>query len=228
MFYKHYNFFLANEYELSSRKIFFSGNQHKKHCNDSYDNRVELRFRRSELVPDILDYPPKNYLIVEYPTGVRAKLGNTLTPTEVQYKPKVIWPANKRFLYTLIMTDADVPSRNDPNRMEVRHWFVVNIPGSNIKKGQTVIEFIGSAPDPNTGKHRYSFLVFKQSSRIVTDLYVADDTSTDQSPRLSGSVRETINQYNLGRPLFGNFYLAPYDDTAIKIRDQIGIPIQNN
>lgn len=231
---------IASEYGLSAvKEILKFGNWNYPFCyvtgkriqlicillnnNKLNQNRVKSRFQRYKIVPDAIDYSPGKYLIVVYPTGIRAQLGNVLTPTQVQYKPEVIWPANKNLLYTLIMVDPDVPSREN-QQFEVCHWMVVNIPGNDLSKGQTVIEFIGSGPDPNSGKHRYTFLVFKQSRRIFTDLYVGDNKLTDQSPRLSGSVRQTIDEYNLGKPIYGNFYLAEYDSTSIIIRDQLGIP----
>lgn len=67
------------------------------------------------------------------------------------------------------MTDPDAPSRADPNFREVRHWLVVNIPGTDVTKGDTIVEFIGSGPPEGTGLHRYTFLVYKQSNKLNYD-----------------------------------------------------------
>lgn len=193
----------------------------------SNQNDISSIFRRSEIVPDLIDVPPRKYLNVIFPTGVKANLGNVLTPTLVRYKPQVKWSADKHSLYTLLMVDPDFPSRNAEMKKEIRHWLVVNIPGNKIALGQTVYEYIGSAPDPETNYHRYVFLVFKQTSKIFTDEYVADNTSTDQQGRLINKTRDLIRQYNLGDPIYGNFYQAEYDPTADIIRDQIGMPIEH-
>lgn len=67
------------------------------------------------------------------------------------------------------MTDPDAPSRKNPTFREVRHWTVVNIPGNNLSKGETIIEFIGSGPPVGTGLHRYIFLLYKQNGQLNVD-----------------------------------------------------------
>lgn len=39
-----------------------------------------------------------------YDSGVRAELGNVLTPTQVQNQPTVTWPTEDGALYTLILS----------------------------------------------------------------------------------------------------------------------------
>lgn len=31
------------------------------------------------------------------------------------------------------------------------HWLIVNIPGKNIKDGETIVEYKGDEPPPSTG-----------------------------------------------------------------------------
>ncbi|KAL5283911.1 PEBP1 family protein [Megaselia abdita] len=188
-------------------------------------NYVVNSFSKAGIVPDVISVAPTKYLHVKFPTGVEAQLGNILTPTLVQYKPHVTWKAQKGALYTLLFADPDVPSRSDKSMGEVRHWMVVNIPGNKVDKGQTVFEYIGSAPDPGSGFHRYVFLVFKQNSWINTNEYYADDTSTDQQGRFMTKARQLMQMYNLGKPIYGNFYEAEFDPTAIIVREKLGVPI---
>ena len=54
--------------------------------------------------------------------------------------------------------DPDAPSRADPKWGEWRHWLVVNIPGNDISKGDTIAQYIGAAPPVGTGLHRYVIL----------------------------------------------------------------------
>ena len=63
-------------------------------------------------------------------------------------------------------SDPDAPSRKDPKFREWHHWSVVNIPGDNVAKGETVAEYIGAGPPKGTGLHRYVFLVFRQKGKI--------------------------------------------------------------
>lgn len=59
---------------------------------------------------------------------------------------------------TVLQTDPDAPNRQEPKFGEVRHWLVVNIPGSNISAGDTKFQYIGSGPPSGSGLHRYVFL----------------------------------------------------------------------
>ena len=126
---------------------------------------VSKNFQENEIVPDVLDKAPESFLTVNFP-NVIANLGNILTPTQVKDMPKVSWKeANVTSYYTLLMVDPDAPSRTDRFEKEWHHWLVVNIPGNDVKKGETLTEFISSGPPPNSGLHRYLFLWFLQPAK---------------------------------------------------------------
>lgn len=44
---------------------------------------------------------------------------------------------------------------------------MVNIPGSDVNAGDTLVDYVGSGPPVGSGLHRYIFLVFKQAERQV-------------------------------------------------------------
>jgi phosphatidylethanolamine-binding protein (PEBP) family uncharacterized protein len=62
---------------------------------------------------------------------------------------------------------------------------VTNIPGSQVDKGTVLAPYMGPAPPPGTGHHRYVFVVFKQKDQIphetmhkcVCTLWLADAAS---------------------------------------------------
>jgi phosphatidylethanolamine-binding protein (PEBP) family uncharacterized protein len=79
------------------------------------------------------------------------------------------------------MTDPDAPSRNDPKWSEFCHWIVTGLkaasPGApieavtptasssvDISKSHQVVEYMGPAPPPKTGKHRYVLLLYKDGN----------------------------------------------------------------
>lgn len=64
---------------------------------------------------------------MSYDSGVKADLGNILTPTSVKNKPTVSWDADPNELYLLCMTDPDAPSRQSPKNREWHHWLVGNV-----------------------------------------------------------------------------------------------------
>lgn len=103
---------------------------------------------------------------MKYNSGVTVELGNELTPTQVKDIPNVTYKADDNAFYTLIMTDPDAPSRQNPKFREWRHWTVVNIPGNNVADGETLFEYIGAGPPQDTGLHRYVFLLYKQTGKL--------------------------------------------------------------
>ncbi|XP_025203865.1 phosphatidylethanolamine-binding protein homolog F40A3.3-like, partial [Melanaphis sacchari] len=121
----------------------------------SHTCNINQTMKHQQVVPDVIPVAPKEILQVSYPSGVMVSMGNKLTPTQVKNEPSVRWPADANALYTLCMTDPDAPSRKEPTSREWHHWLVGNIPGNDITKGETLSEYVGSGPPPETGLHRY-------------------------------------------------------------------------
>ncbi|KAK5649890.1 hypothetical protein RI129_000919 [Pyrocoelia pectoralis] len=114
------------------------------------------------------------------------------------------------------MLDPDAPSRGNPTERSFIHWMVVNIPLSNVSKGQTIVEYFGSDPPLNTGFHRYTFLLFKQDSNLDFDEAYISKTSFEE--RKGFSIQKFTNKYNLGHPVGGNFFLAEYEAIQMDIK----------
>jgi phosphatidylethanolamine-binding protein (PEBP) family uncharacterized protein len=152
---------------------------------------------------------------------VRVNLGNELTPTSVKDEPTLEWPTEAGALYTLCMTDPDAPSRKDPKFGEFKHWLVVNIPGLQINKGETLAAYVGSGPPKNTDLHRYVFLVYKQPATIAHSETPVSNSSTEG--RRSFKIRDFAKKYNLGEPIAANFYQARYDDYVPILHAQLGV-----
>lgn len=170
------------------------------------------------IVPFLIAKAPKETVKVTYPGNVFVRDGDELTPTQVRDKPMAEFPGDPNKLYTLIMTDPDAPSRTDPIYKEVLHWLVVNIPGSNIIKGDVIADYIGSGPPEGSGLHRYIFLVYEQPGRIAVDEPRSSITSIKN--RIKFDTNEFAEKYKLGEPIAGNFYQAQYDDWVPKLRAQ--------
>jgi len=73
--------------------------------------------------------------------------GQHLTPLQTYNKPTVHYKANPNKYYTLIIHD---PNAVKGNRI---HWLTINIPGSFIKKGETIFDYDGPHPPKNSGLH---------------------------------------------------------------------------
>lgn len=169
----------------------------------------------------MIDTAPEKLVEIKYKkSNKEVKLGNELTPKDVRDIPEVHYDADSNNFYTLIMTDPDAPSRQNPKNREFHHWLVVNIPGDDVSKGLILSEYVGSGPPKNTGLHRYVFLVYKQPSKL--DFDEQRFTKTDGRGRGKFSAKKFANKYKLNNPIAGNFYQAQYDDTVPALHKQLG------
>ncbi|XP_055551535.1 protein D3-like [Wyeomyia smithii] len=170
---------------------------------------VSKAFLEHEIVSDVISEAPTGLVKVSYPSGKEVSLGNELTPTQVKDKPTVSWDAEPNAFYTLIMTDPDAPSRANPKMREWKHWIVTNIAGSDLTTGETLADYISSAPPEGSGLHRYVFLLYKQPGQVQFD----EPKQSNRNPKRGKfQAAEFARKYNLGSPVAGNFYQAQYDD----------------
>lgn len=117
------------------------------------------------------------------------------------------------------MTDPDAPSRKNPTNREWHHWLVGNIPGSQVDKGETLTEYVGSAPPEGSGLHRYVLLVYKQPFKLAfNERFISDRDGN----RGNFSTKKFAYKYKLGEPVAGNFYQAQYDDSVPQTQKQLG------
>jgi len=75
------------------------------------------------------------------------------------------WSGKPDQLYTVLMVDPDAPSRSDPSMRSFLHWAIVNCPGEERDRGDTIAEYTGPAPPPGSGLHRYVFIVYQQTAK---------------------------------------------------------------
>ncbi|XP_037084450.1 protein D3-like [Pollicipes pollicipes] len=172
-----------------------------------------------QVVPDVIPVAPAGALSVSYPSGVSVNGGNELTPTQVKDEPQLSWETEPDALYTVVLTDPDAPSRQQPKFREWRHWLVVNVPAQDVARGDAVSAYVGSGPPQGTGLHRYVFLVYKQPGKITVD-EALKKTKHEAKGREKWSVHAFAEQHGLGAPVAGNLYQAQYDDYVPKLYQQ--------
>lgn len=175
-------------------------------------------FAKEQISKDMHVKDPQALLQIAY-GGITVTPGVVLTPTQVKDQPTITWTADAHDYYTLVMNDPDAPSRAEPRFREWHHWCVVNIPGSDVSKGQVLSEYVGSGPPKGTGLHRYVFLLFKQSGKLsFSEQHL---TNRSGGGRGSQSVSKFATKYQLGDPVAGNFYQAEWDDYVPKLYEQL-------
>jgi len=84
--------------------------------------------------------------------------GEFISPQKSQLRPIVDYNDSLDTFFTLILHDPDAPAGNH------LHWVVINIPGNNINAGNTLLEYVGPAPE-GSGIHRYIFLLLEQNEK---------------------------------------------------------------
>ncbi|KAH8267448.1 hypothetical protein KR018_005009 [Drosophila ironensis] len=212
------SFFSARAQEnhaILTKEVPFSGVKRNYSCDT-----VKKSMEDNCVVPDVICKAPQATASVQYPCDITVKAGQVLTPTQVKDEPCVKWEADSSKLYTLCMTDPDAPSRKDPKFREWHHWLVGNIPGCDVSKGEVLSAYIGSGPPPDTGLHRYVFLVYQQPCKLEFDEKRLPNNSGDG--RGGFKIAEFAKKYELGDPIAGNFYQAEYDDYVPKLYKQLG------
>ncbi|XP_060105452.1 phosphatidylethanolamine-binding protein 1-like [Heteronotia binoei] len=149
------------------------------------------------------------------------ELGKVLTPTQVKNRPTAIeWDdCSSEKLYTLVLTDPDAPSRNNPKFREWHHFLVTNMKGNDISSGRVLSDYVGSGPPKGTGLHRYVWLVYEQPQQLNCNEPVLSNRSGDK--RGNFQVAAFRKKYKLGAPLAGTCYQAEWDDYVPKLYEQL-------
>lgn len=170
-----------------------------------------------KVVPDVVDEVPPLVAEVTWPSGVKAELGNILTPTQVKDLPKVTFKAEEGALYCIVMTDIDCGPMT-----ECLHWILTDVKNGDSSTGKDHTVFIGSGPPENTGLHRYVFLVFKQPNNFKVK---EPERGRNFDSRIKWSARKFALDNNLGKAEAGNFYRAEFDSYVPILHKEVGIKV---
>lgn len=135
--------------------------------------------------------------------------------------------ADDNSAYIIVLTDPDAPSREDPKWSEFCHW-IAPLPSaavipvqdsteadkrhstSNDKKkvSEQVVEYMGPAPPPKTGKHRYVFVLLKGDKSVVGKLKgPAEGRKNWETGKPRHGVRQWAEEYGL-KVVGANFFMA--------------------
>lgn len=88
----------------------------------------------------------------------------------------------------------------------INHWLVINIRGTDLNTGQTLVPYGGAQPRRTHGFHRYVFFVFQQCGPITVN-------EPNLANRTNFSIRDFARQYCLGPPIAGNYFHARWDSS---------------
>ncbi|GAQ91917.1 hypothetical protein KFL_008820020 [Klebsormidium nitens] len=166
-----------------------------------------LQLQAARVIPDVVNgvVSPAENLTIIYGGVNSVGYGNELTVNQTQAAPivNVINGSDPASLYTLILSDPDVPDPSvaGPNSSYL-HYLVVNITGgasSNIAvTGVPLAPY--QPPAPPSGLHRYVFQLYKQNATARIG-----NISVSRSGFLPKTFAAT---YGLGLPVAVNFFRA--------------------
>lgn len=178
---------------------------------------------KDNVIPDVLIHSPSAPLQVCYGDKKKSvvNFGNELKPSITSEQPSLSWPSMKNKFYTVLMVDPDAPSRSNPYFREFVHWHVVNIPGKNVSKGKSVVDYVGPCPPAGTGLHRYVLMVFQQENEILRHLSLRVSRHQGLERRKFNTLMFAV-KYKLIGPVAMNYFQAEFDDAASQNLAQIG------
>ncbi|KAI1280606.1 Phosphatidylethanolamine-binding -like protein F40A3.3 [Halotydeus destructor] len=161
------------------------------YLEDPSANDIRMKFSNEHIVPNVIKKPPTECLAVDFMSGEKAFLGNTISP-DCARDPIVKWSTDPNKVYMLGMFDPDVPKGHG----QFVHWLVANIGGN--RKGTTLAEYLPPSP-PDGSKHRYIELLYEQQDII-------DDTKLDQRDHFD--MQAYAEKHGMTSPVAGNFFLG--------------------
>jgi len=146
----------------------------------------------NDIIGDVLDdFTPSYYLDINYPKSHESVLlGNDIPVDSVSSRPvftihsidapfyerqrhslasDLAVQREKKSAFTLILTDPDAKSRDNPKWSEMCHWIMTNLttpvapdpPQPFKSKPGELEEYLPPGPPPKTGAHRYVFVLLE-------------------------------------------------------------------
>ncbi|KAH8251219.1 hypothetical protein KR032_003274 [Drosophila birchii] len=174
------------------------------------NDNVRRIMKEMEVMPDILDEPPKELLRIRYDNTFDIEEGKVYTPTELKFQPRLDWAADPGSFYTVLMICPDAPNRENPMYRSWLHWLVVNVPGLDIMKGQAISDYFGPLPPKDSGIQRYLILVYQQSDKLDFDEKKIELSNADGHSNFE--VKKFAEKYEMGNPVAGNIFQSRWDE----------------
>ncbi|XP_034254865.1 39S ribosomal protein L38, mitochondrial [Thrips palmi] len=172
----------------------------------------------SHLFGDAFFYP-RVMLDIEYvqkdDSVVPVYRGNIIKPREALIAPEVKFNADKDSLWTLILTNPD--GHLSEENAEYVHWFIGNIPGNQVSKGEVVFDYIPPFPPAGTGFHRLVFVLYKQNGKIDYSSLKRTLPCTDLSQRTFKTIDFYRERQDNITPAGLGFYQTDYDYSVKKV-----------
>ncbi|KAM3937107.1 phosphatidylethanolamine-binding protein 1-like [Leptodactylus fuscus] len=169
-----------------------------------------------------VDIKPMFPLLVKHEKVCIDKLGKVLKPCQIIDRPTLEWESmDPNKLYTIILTDPDVPCRDDRSLAQWHHLLMVNVKGNDMDTGDVLTEYVGSGAGKDTGLHRYTWLVYAQTAPLKCDEPKINNRTAERRERFNAAAFR--KKYCLGQPVAGACFLAEWDESVPDLYRQLGV-----
>jgi phosphatidylethanolamine-binding protein (PEBP) family uncharacterized protein len=169
--------------------------------------------KSSGAIPDVIPRsftPSINFNVIWPSKGHETTIGETLSKESTQEEPEIkvldvdgAGASDANATYTMVMTDPDAPSRQDPKWGQFRHWVLpgLKLPASvNAQAQKTKLAatpYMGPAPPPGSGLHRYIFLLFQEPTGGLSLPSDATESSGEEKSRPKWNAMTFAEKNNL-------------------------------
>ncbi|GJQ84260.1 putative DNA helicase [Trypoxylus dichotomus] len=138
--------------------------------------------------------------------------GNTIKPSEATERPSVLYESDDKSLWTVILTNPD--GHLTRKNSEYVHWFIGNIPGNNVDKGETIVNYLQPFPPKGTGYHRFIFILYKQDKEIDFSSLKRSGKCLDLEQRTFSTLDFYRERQDYITPAGLAFFQSDWDDTV--------------
>lgn len=184
--------------------------------NPKNQAEIENLMKEYKIIPDVLDVAPKYPVRVHYDNPIKnmtVEFGTIFKMLECEVDPtRISWPYESGLYYTLILTDPDYPTPENPSEREFHHWLVGNIPENDFKHGDVITEYIGTIPPDKEATHRFVFVVFEQPHGKIKFNEPSVYEIPPRRKRSRFNTRDFAKKYNLGPPHAVNFFQVKFNN----------------
>jgi len=137
--------------------------------------------------------------------------GNQIKPNEAKNAPNVNYEANPSSLWCLLLTNPD-GHFTEPDA-EYVHWFIGNIPGNDISKGEEIVNYLQPFPPRGTGSQRMIFVLYKQEKMIDFSSFKRASPCLNLGERTFRTKQFYRDLQDLITPAGISFYQSDWDDS---------------
>ncbi|KAK4019970.1 hypothetical protein OUZ56_001968 [Daphnia magna] len=137
--------------------------------------------------------------------------GNQIKPKEAAVAPSVVFEGDPSSLWSLVLTNPD--GHLSEKDAECVHWFIGNIPGNDIKKGEEIVSYLQPFPPRGTGSQRLVFVLYKQEKIIDFSSYRKSAPCLELANRTFHMKRFYREMQDSITPAGLSFFQSDWDDS---------------